>query len=86
MRNVLLALTGLVAVLAITVAAAGQGPTPDRWEYAVQFGEGSGIKPERHQRQLDSLGQHGWELVSVIGVQMSGHTGTAILYLKRRTP
>lgn len=56
-----------------------------RWEYLVQFGNGSGVKPDRHQAQLDSLGREGWELVAAVGAQMAGNTGTVVLYLKRPT-
>ena len=69
---------GLVGVLAASV----QGPV-ERWEYKVQLGAGSGIKPERHQAQLDSLGRDGWQLVAAVGATMMGNTGTVVLYLKR---
>lgn len=82
----LLSITGLIALVATVVAARGDATAPDAWEYLVQFGQGSGVKPDRHKVQLDSLGSEGWELVTAVGAQMGGNTGTVVFYLKRRRP
>ncbi len=81
----LVVLTTVAAFLPLLAARRSSTPTP-QWEYLVQFGEGSGIKPDRHRTQLDSLGHEGWELTAVVGSEFGGNTGSVVLYLKRPLP
>ncbi len=77
-------LAGLLPI--VVLAGATYSTSETRWQYLVALGAGSGVKPERHTTQLDSLGAQGWELVSVTGLEMGGNTGGVVMYLKRPLP